>query len=141
MLIYGFHATPTDGATNNTIKNCSLLGNTGTATIAGIIAGSGTAIGNSAETANSYNTIQCNIFKSTQNGIFINGFATSPYDQGWVINNNTFGSTVAAEKHGFRGMFVGNASNFTISSNSIIGVLSSSSTSSYNVRYSDWWSG
>ncbi len=122
--------TPTDGANYNVVKNCTFLGTAGTGTIAGVLAGSGTTLGNSAEAANSNNTVQNNIFKSTQNGIYINGYATAPYDQNWVVSNNTFGSTVAAEKHGFRGMLIGNASNFTVSNNTIIGVLSSTSSSS-----------
>ncbi|MCX6247800.1 MAG: T9SS type A sorting domain-containing protein [Bacteroidetes bacterium] len=121
-------STPTDGATFNTVKNCTLTGNSGSTTVSGILAGSGTVYGNPAEVANSNNAIQLNICKSTQNGAFISGCASN--DQNWNISNNTFGSTVAAEKHGFRGIFIGNASNFQISNNSIVGVQSSASSSS-----------
>ncbi|MCX6243594.1 MAG: T9SS type A sorting domain-containing protein [Bacteroidetes bacterium] len=120
-------STLTDGATNNTIKNCALIGTSGTTTIAGVLAGSGATLGNPAETPNSYNTIQNNTFKSTQNGMFIYGAATA--DLNWSITNNTLGSTVAAEKHGFRGVFLGNAASFTVSNNTIVGIQSSATSS------------
>ena len=70
-------ASASDGATNNTIKNCIMSGNAGTTTLAGIIAGSGTTIGNAADAANSTNTIQNNQITKFQNGIFLNGLATT----------------------------------------------------------------
>ncbi|MEI7490611.1 MAG: T9SS type A sorting domain-containing protein [Bacteroidota bacterium] len=120
-------STPTDGATFNTIRNCSFLGASGTTTIAGILAGSGTTLGNSAEVPNSNNTIQYNTFKSTQNAMYING--ATAFDQNWNISNNAMGSTVSTEKHGYRGILIGNAANFVISNNTIVGVLSSTTSS------------
>ncbi|MBL0067187.1 MAG: hypothetical protein IPP39_01350 [Chitinophagaceae bacterium] len=52
-----------------------------------------------------------------------------------VINQNTFGSTVAADKLTFRGLSLQNAANFTISNNTIAGVVSTTAIFSNN----DWY--
>ncbi|MFN8305987.1 MAG: hypothetical protein U0T79_04365 [Ferruginibacter sp.] len=120
----------TAGATNNTLKNFNMVG-PGSFSGQGIIAGSGTTFGAAAENGrpNSNNTVQNLTAKSVQNGIFALGDATTP-DQNWLITQNEFGSTVAAEKLSFRGIALQNAQNFTISRNRIFGVSSSTSTSS-----------
>ena len=133
-VIWIASASASNGATNNTVTNCTILGtSTGSAaTIAGIIAGSGTTLGGVAEAANSNNTITNNVFKGTQNGIFASGIAT--FDLNWVISNNAFGSTVATEKHTFRGLIVQNAQNFTISNNTIAGVVSASTSTASGIQ-------
>ena len=85
----------------------------------------GQIFGNPAQAANSNNTIQNNVIKRVQNGIYSNGFATSPYDIGWQVRNNTFGSSVLADKLGFRGMIFINASTYVIDNNTITGINSS----------------
>jgi hypothetical protein len=62
-------ASASDGATNNTIKNCIMSGNASTTTVAGILSGSGTTFGGAADTANSTNTIQNNQIFRFQNGV------------------------------------------------------------------------
>lgn len=119
----------TAGATNNTLKNFNMVG-PGAFTGQGIIAGSGTTFGSAAENGrpNSDNTVQNLTAKGVQNGIFALGDAATP-DLNWVITQNEFGSTVAAEKLSFRGIALQNAQNFSITRNKIIGVSSSTSTS------------
>ncbi len=121
-------ASVTDGATNNTIRNCSLNGASNTTTVAGIIAGSGSTLGNAAEASNSNNTIANNTIKTAQNGMYLRGEATT-LDNGWVVSKNVIGSTVAAEKMSFRGMLIGSAMNMSVDSNTIIGVVSTSTSS------------
>jgi hypothetical protein len=70
-------ASSTDGATNNTIKNCIMSGNASTTTLAGIVGGSGTTIGNPAEGANSTNTIQNNQIVRFQKRYLPNGNAST----------------------------------------------------------------
>src|SRR5205814_1416036 len=83
-------------------------------------------LGNAADASNSNNTIQNNWIYRVQNSIYSQGFASSPYDQNWVITNNTLGSTTAGDKNTFRGMLLGNAKNFIVSNNTIAGVNSTS---------------
>lgn len=118
-----------DGATNNTIRNCTIAGATNSTTLAGIVAGSGIVLGDAAESANSTNTIQGNIIKTAQNGIYISGLIGA-LDQNWTVINNTIGSANAAEKMAYRGMFIGNAQNMNVSGNTIPGVASTSDCSS-----------
>jgi len=120
-------ASVSNGATNNTIKNCNISGNTGTSTIAGIITGSGSVLGGDAESPNSNTTIQNNVVTKMQNGLYMRGNSTT-LDQDNVVTGNTFGSTVALDKLGFRGMLIGNSQNVAISNNTMMGVQSSTTS-------------
>ncbi len=126
-------ASTTDGATNNTIKNCIIFGDTGSTTGAAIIAGSGTTPGGAADSPNSNNTIRNNRISRAQNAVFASGNAVG-LDQNWVIADNTIGSPVAAEKMGFRGIFVGNAQNLTITGNTINGVILASTSTAAGIQ-------
>lgn len=123
-------ASTTNGATNNTIKNCNIVGTTGTnTTIAGVISGSGVTLGEDAQAPNSNNSIIGNAFSATQNGMYLRGNSTT-LDSNWVIKGNTFGSANSSDKHSFRGFLVGNAKNFLIDSNLVEGVMSTSGSTS-----------
>jgi S-layer family protein/all-beta uncharacterized protein len=128
-VIWIASASASNGANNNTIKNCTISGNTGTIPIAGVLSGSGVTLGNDAESPNSNNTIQNNAIFRAQNAMYLRGNSTT-LDQNWMVTGNTFGSTVAADKLIFRGMLIGNAQSFTISGNTINGVSSTISSSS-----------
>ncbi|MEO6596724.1 MAG: cadherin-like beta sandwich domain-containing protein, partial [Planctomycetota bacterium] len=129
VVVWIGSASASDGASNNTIKNVKLVGTATTGTIAGVIAGSGTTFGNAAEAANSNNTIQNCVATKVQNAAYLVGNGTT-FDQNWMVLGNTFGSTVVADKLGFRGLLIGNAQDFVISGNTINGVVSSTSSSS-----------
>jgi hypothetical protein len=123
-------ASASNGATNNTIKNCIISGSQSNTSISCIIAGSGTTLGNIGLAANSNNTITNNVLRAAQNGIFTNGIA-SGNDQGWLITDNTIGSVaVPNDKMGFRGILLQGAQNFTISGNTIQGVICPSTITS-----------
>ncbi len=128
-VIWLASASSSDGATNNTVKNCIISGATNSTTLAGIVAGSGMLLGDPAEAANSNNTIQGNTIKTAQNGIYISGIPAA-LDQNWSITANTIGSAVAAEKLAYRGIFIGSAQNMNVSGNIIMGVASTSDCSS-----------
>ena len=127
-------ASTSDGATNNTIRNCVISGNDSTgSTVAGIIAGSGSTLGNEAEAPNSYNTIQNNWIIKAQNGLYLRGNSQS-LDQDWLVTGNTIGSKTSAEKMSYRGIFIGNARNGTISSNTINGAITASTSTTSGIQ-------
>ena len=127
-VIWIHSASASNGASNNTVRNLKLAGTSGTTTIAGVVAGSST-FGNPADAPNSNNKIQNNTVTRVQNGVYLFGGAVSP-DLNWEVSGNTFGSTVVADKLGFRGMLLGGAQSFLISGNTINGVVSTTSSTS-----------
>jgi Ig-like domain CHU_C associated len=115
-------ASASDGATNNTIRNLTLAGGTGSnANTATILSGDTTTFGGAALVANSNNTINNNTMTNAQNGIFVSGLPAGP-DQNWAIYNNTLGSTTLANKLTFRGVLVQGVNNFNIYGNTVAGV-------------------
>ena len=122
-------ANASNGANNNTIKNSIINGTsvgTTAQTTAGILAGSGVTIGGAAEAPNNNNTITNNHIYRVQNSLYNQG--NVGFDQNWTITNNEFGSAVEADKNRFRGMLMGNANNFVISGNTVLGVGNFTST-------------
>jgi hypothetical protein len=125
-------ASAANSANNNTIKN-TIINGVGTATAqttAGILGGSGTTIGGPAEAPNNDNTVTNNHIYGVQNSIYNQG--NTGFDQNWTITDNEFGSTVEAEKNRFRGMLMGNANNFVISGNTVLGVTNFTGTTGAN---------
>jgi hypothetical protein len=120
----------TSGATDNTVRNCSLVG-PGNFAGQGVIAGSGATFGGGAENGhpNSNNTIQNNRITRVQNAVYTSGDPVTR-DQNWTIAENDAGSATTADKLTFRGFLIAGADNFAISQNRISGVNSSTSTSS-----------
>jgi hypothetical protein len=116
----------TNGANNNTIKNCIIASNPGTLTVAGVLGGSGVTLGGAAQTPNNNNTIQNNDIFRVQNSFYNQGNAG--LDQNWTIVGNSFGRSTAGDRNTFRGMLIGNAQNFVISGNSIQGLTNTSTT-------------
>jgi hypothetical protein len=117
-VIWIASASSTDGATNNTIKNCVIQGGSSTNTLGGVVAGDGAVIGNAAIAANSYNTLQNNKFTTTQNGFYLNGYTGGTFDVNWVIKDNLFTS------NGARGLLTQNTTNLTIANNTVTGLTS-----------------
>jgi len=104
-IIWLASASGTDGATNDTVKNCIVTGSGPTATFIGIAQCSGTSIGGIAETANSNNTYSNNAISAAQYGIGVVGPGGNE-DAQTVISGNTIGSAVAGSKMGHGGMFL-----------------------------------
>lgn len=117
------------GSNNNTIQNVNISGSTPTSTIAGIISGGIGSLGGEAEFSNNNNRIHNNRITSVQNALYLRGKSTSK-DLNWVIDSNVFGDTASLSRLGFRGMLIGDASNFLISKNTISGVYSSTASTS-----------
>jgi hypothetical protein len=120
IWIASFNAS--NGATNNTIKNCTISGNAGTTTFACITSGSGVTVSAAADAANTNNTYQNNNISTSFYGMYINGIASG--ETGTVITGNTIGSTLAAKKMGYRAMYIGNQTNMAVNNNTISGVSS-----------------
>lgn len=121
-------ASASDGASNNTVKNCILSG----VSLAGIISGSGIIIGGDAETANSDNSIQNCAFTKTQNAMYLRGGASS-FDQNWFVTGNSCGSATVTDYLTFRGIAILNAQNFNISNNIVTGVVSSTTSTASGI--------
>ncbi|HNP55085.1 MAG TPA: hypothetical protein PKK69_10705, partial [Ferruginibacter sp.] len=112
-------ASAADGATNNAIRNCNINGATLTTTLAGI-ASSGITLGSVAETANANNTYENNSITTAQYGIAVVG--PSVMETGTIIRGNLIGSTTPANKIYFRGLFISNQQNISVTQNTIRGV-------------------
>lgn len=84
-----------NGATNNTIKNCVITGNSITTTYAGIFMGGSASIvvTSTAQAANSNNTISNNQISNSYHGIVTSGTSSSTLDAGLVISNNLIGTS------------------------------------------------
>jgi trimeric autotransporter adhesin len=112
-----------NSASNNSIKNCNITGNTGQSSLGGIFIGSSAALGGSSEIQNNNLNILNNNITRVAYGIYANGNATSP-DQNWTINNNTIGGGSDLEKP-FRSIYVLNTQNLSINNNSLLGAVNS----------------
>jgi hypothetical protein len=121
-IIWMASFSASNGSTNNTIKNCNINGNAGTTTFAGIASSSGVLITATADAANSNNIYQNNSIHTCYHGMYINGPATG--ETGTVISTNLIGSTLAARKLGYRGIFAANQTNLTINNNTVTGINS-----------------
>lgn len=128
-VVWIANASSTDGASHNTVKNCNINGNSPTTTLIALVSSSGTAVGAVAETANSHNTYQNNAVSTASYGIAVVG--SSAGDSSVVITGNAIGSATPANKIGYRGIFVSNQSNFSVTDNAVMGVtIASTSTAS-----------
>ncbi|WP_347066136.1 T9SS type A sorting domain-containing protein [Flavobacterium sp. WV_118_3] len=131
VIVWVASVDASNGATNSIFRNIKFVGNASTTTVAGLVV-SGSTLGAAAESPNTSFTSINNTFNKMQNGIFAIGNATTP-DQGFVISNNVFGSTVTADKLGFRGLAVQNAQAFVISGNDIKGVITTTTSTSSGI--------
>jgi hypothetical protein len=124
IVIWMKSVSASNGSNNNTVKNCIINGAPGpnSRTVAGILTGSGITLGNDAEAPNSNNTIRNNWIYRVQNSLYLRGGTGANADLNWAVVDNELGSTVPDDKNIFRGMFIGNSENFTISGNLIHGV-------------------
>jgi hypothetical protein len=116
-------ASVSNGATNNTIKNCIITGNAPTTTLVGIISSSGTTIGDAAQIANANNTYNNNTVNTAYYGIAVIG--PTGNESGTVISGNLIGSATAGNKIGGIGILVNNQSGVSVTNNTIFGANTS----------------
>ncbi len=81
-----------DGATNNTVRNCVLTGNSNTTTLFGVGSGSSTISTTSVGTGNNSNSYINNSISKTQHGIYSQGASAANKNTGTVIQQNLINS-------------------------------------------------
>ena len=128
------------GSTDNIIKNCTLMGGTGfTANIYGIIvSGTSTTSLTTSTGGNNNITVQNNIIKKVNTGIYIAGYTTP--NTNINILSNTIGSDVSSEYVGSTGINLQYIANGTVSQNHIYNLASTNSSQSVygiSLTYSD----
>lgn len=107
-----------DAATNNTIKNCNIVGSGNTQTLFAVGSGSSTISTTSLGTSNNNNSIVNNNISKTQYGIYSQGASIGTKNTGTVINQNLI-NTGAPDNVQFNGIWVGFDDGTTISGNNI----------------------
>lgn len=112
-------------AINNTIKNCTITGNTGSTTLAAIMS-SGSTVGATAEAANSNNNYFNNLVSAAMVGINLVGPTGNESNN--IIDSNFIGSTVAASKMGSGGIRIAQQANCQVIDNTIAGATSGTSS-------------
>ncbi len=129
-VIWLSSASVSNGATNNTIKNCYLSGNSSNTTLACIVSSSGTTIGGVAEAQNNNNTYQNNVIIKSFYGIAVVG--PTGNETGVLITENTIGSPTLTDMIGLAGIGLYQQSG-VISKNSISGVTTASTYTSSGI--------
>jgi subtilisin-like proprotein convertase family protein len=120
-------ASASNGATNNTIKNTIVSGNSRTTTYAAVASSSTTGVDVISEADNAYNTVQNCTLTGANYGV--GTYGGEALDTGWVITGNTIGSSTTTRAFYF-GIDLYNAKDFTISNNTVSGIYSSNGNAS-----------
>jgi trimeric autotransporter adhesin len=107
-------------ATNNTIKNCTIVGSGVSQTLIGIGSGSATIALTSLGTSNNNNVVENNNISGTQYGIYSQGASAGAKNSGTIINQNLFNTSAGARG----GILVGFENTVTISRNNISNISS-----------------
>ncbi|GCD77885.1 hypothetical protein JCM31826_13670 [Thermaurantimonas aggregans] len=107
-------------ATDITIRNITAKGG-GASTLAAIVV-SGSTLGGVAETDNTNIQIRETVTERAQYGIAVVGPTSGQTNL--VVEGNTVGSTVAADKISFQGMFISNQNGALIQGNTVSGISS-----------------
>ncbi len=120
-----FQTATADGATNNAVMNCNLIGNSNTTTLFGIGSGSSTISATSLGTGNNNNSFINNNISKTQYGIYSQGASAANKNTGTIIIQNLI-NTVSPNNVAKGGIWTGFENNITISGNRIENLLSTS---------------
>ena len=129
-IVWLASSSASNGATNNTVKNCIVTGNAPTTTFTALIS-SGADVGDMAESANSSNTYQNNLITKCQTAIAIVG--PTGNETGNVITGNTIGSTNAGEKLSWSGIELYQQANAQVTGNVVFGITSANITTASGI--------
>ncbi|MFZ4520576.1 MAG: T9SS type A sorting domain-containing protein [Bacteroidales bacterium] len=121
-----------DGATNNTIKNCNLVGSGNTATLFGVGSGSSTIGTASLGAGNNYNSYINNSISKTQYGIYSQGASAAAKNVGTIILMNLI-NTASPNNVARGGIWTGFEDNVNISCNQIDGINLASSPDVFGI--------
>ncbi|HZV69060.1 MAG TPA: hypothetical protein VFG10_05925 [Saprospiraceae bacterium] len=133
-----------NGATNNTIKNCIIEGNAALTTFLGMYVGGSTTISLTAagNELNSNNTISNNLFRKTQFGLALFGFATVSPDLNNIVSNNSFGTDAAGEGFSLGGINADRQQNLIVSGNEIQNITNATTSANvFGIRLLDFKNG
>ena len=126
-----------NGATNNTVKNCNLTGNSSTTTFVGIGSGSSTISTSTLGTGNNNNSIINNNISKTQFGVFTQGASAANKNTGTIINQNLI-NTTSPNNVQIGGIYLGFDNGATISGNSVAGMSSSTDAFGISTGVTGW---
>jgi hypothetical protein len=126
-----------DGATNNTVKNCNLVGNSNTTTLFAAGSGSSTISTGTLGTGNNNNSFVNNNISKTQYGIYAQGASAANKNTGTVINQNLI-NTVSPNNVQIGGIYIGFDNGATISGNTVSGMASSSDAFGISTGVTSW---
>ena len=127
-----------NGATNNSVENCVLTGNSSTTTLAAIIS-CGSVVGSNAETANSNNSYINNSITKAQKGIVIAGAAGNDADN--LISGNIIGALTVNDKLSKSGIEISRQAGCQVLNNTVFGISSSSLITASGIAVSGTISG
>lgn len=133
-----------NGSNNNVVKNCIIEGNSQSTTFMGIYLGGNTSISLTAAGSekNNSNTFQNNLFRKTQYGLALFGYAANSPDENNIITGNNFGTAVAGEGLNLFGINADRQLNLIVSNNEVQNVTNSTSTSTFGgIRLLDFKNG
>ncbi len=120
-------ATGGNGATNNTIRDCNIVGSGNNQTLFGIGSGSPTIAYTSTGTGNNNNYIENDSVVACQTGIFSRGASATNKNTGTVINQNLLNAP-APDNLRNNGIFTGFEDGITISGNYLANIVNGSSS-------------
>ncbi|MFY7883596.1 MAG: hypothetical protein ACOVOV_01985, partial [Dolichospermum sp.] len=129
-----------NGSNYNVVKNCIIEGNAFNTTNFGMYVGGTTTISTTAAGAdrNNFNTITNNLFRKTQYGLVMFGYAAASPDSNNVISNNLFGTAQTGEGFNLEGIHIDRQKNMIISNNDVQNVRGTSTTTMYGLRLLDF---
>jgi hypothetical protein len=132
-----------NGSANNVIKNTIIEGNSTTTTFLGIYVGGSSTISLTAAGAemNNSNTVTNNLFRKTQYGVALFGYAAATPDNNNVISNNNFGTSAAGEGFNIEALHADRQNSLTVSGNDVQNVKGTSGTTMYGIRLLDFKNG
>ncbi|MBL7727529.1 MAG: hypothetical protein JNM68_07590, partial [Dinghuibacter sp.] len=121
-----------NGSNNDTIKNCIIEGNSATTTFTGVHVGGNTTIGvtTAGNERNNNNAITNNLFRKSQYGLTMFGFASASPDQNNIVNNNNFGTATAGEGFSLLAINADRQQNLVVSGNEVQNVTNATNVSS-----------
>ena len=121
-------------ATNNTVKNVNLVGNSNTTTLFGAGSGSSDISTTSLGTGNNNNTFQNNSISRTQYGIYSQGASAANKNTGTVITQNVI-NAASPNNVQIGGIMVGFENNIAITQNVVSGMSRSLSAFGIGVGF------
>ena len=132
-------ASASDGATNNTIKNCIITGNSSITTLMSIFSGGTASISTTGNALfpNTNNTIQNNTISKSQYGIFVIGVSTASLGSGLTITGNSLGSATASDGFLIEGIDIRLQTGATLSNNDVQNITGTSSSNMQGINLQD----